>query len=314
MAVPQNSVRTDKEILVIICLGVSLLLTACGGGGVSVTTAPSPGAAAKANHVVLIVLENTNYSSVVASPDAPYLNSLIPQGAQAVNYYADVHPSIGNYFMLTSGQIVTIDDSYTGTVTAPDLATEEVGAGKSWKVYAEGIPSVGYTGGDTGAYLKRHNPFAYFADVAGSPEASNIVPFSQLATDASTTLPNLTMIVGNIFDVGHNCVPTVVTCTTSVRVQQADAWLQATLPQILSNVGFQNSGLLAVTFDESENDLTNGGGRVLTLLLGTNVKHGYQATGTYQHQSLLRLLLEAQGVNSLPNASALAPDMGEVWK
>jgi acid phosphatase len=261
-----------------------------------------------------VVLENANYASVVGSPDAPYLNSLIPTGALAINYYANVHPSIGNYFMLTSGNMVSTDDAYTGTVPPPELASTLAGAQKSWKVYAEAIPAAAYTGGDTGAYLKRHNPFAYFSDVEGTAAANNIVPFSLLATDATAPLPNFTMIVGNIYDVGHNCLPSVVTCTTSVRIAQADAWLKATLPQILSNASFQTSGLLAVTFDESENDNTNGGGRVATVLVGTNVKPGYQASGTYQHQSLLRLMLEAQGITALPNASAAAPSMAEVWK
>ncbi len=263
---------------------------------------------------MLVVLENVNYSSVVGSADAPYLNSLIPQGALVPNYYANVHPSIGNYFFLTTGQLVSGDDAYAGTAPAPDIATEEGGAGKSWKVYAEGIPSAGYLGGNTGVYLKRHNPFAYFADVVGTASASNIVPFPQFATDVAGTLPNFTMIVGNIYDVGHNCAPMVTSCTTAVRVQQADAWLKTTLPQIFGNASFQSSGLLAVTFDESENDMSFGGGHVATLLLGTNVKVGYQATGTYQHPSLLRLMLKAQGIITLPNAAAIGPDMGEVWK
>jgi acid phosphatase len=216
--------------------------------------------------------------------------------------------------MLTTGNIVTNDDAYAGDIIPPELASALTGAGKSWKVYAEGIPAAGYTGDNTGAYLKRHNPFSYFTDVAGTPAADNIVPFSQLATDAAGTLSNFTMIVGNIYDVGHNCLPTVTNCTEDVEVAQADAWLKTTLPQILSNTAFQGSGLLVVTVDESEDDNTNGGGQVPTVLLGTNVKAGYSATGLYQHQSLLRLMLEAQNITAFPNLSATAPTMAEIWK
>jgi acid phosphatase len=263
---------------------------------------------------VLVVLENQNYADVVGSANAPYLNSLIAQGTLATNYYANTHPSIGNYFMMTSGNIVTNDDEYTGTISPPEIVSALTGAGKSWKVYAEGIPSAGYTGGDTGAYLKRHDPLSYFTDVEGTAAASNIVLFSQLAEDTAGTLANFTMIVGNIYDVGHNCAPTITNCTTQVELQQADAWLSSTLPQVLANKGFSGSGLLAITFDESADDNTNGGGQVATVLLGTNVQQGYQATGFYQHQSLLRLMLEAQGIAQLPNAAATAPSMGEVWK
>jgi acid phosphatase len=295
------------------CVAIcAMLAVSCGGGSTSGTPTPTP--SLKANYVTLVVLENVNYVDVVGSTNAPYLNSLMAQGALATSYYANVHPSIGNYLMLTTGVIATTDDSYAGTIAPPDMASVLTGANRSWKVYAEGIPSVGYTGGDTGTYLKRHNPFAYFTDVEGTAAANNIVPFSQLTTDAGGTLANFTMIVGNIYDVGHNCQPTVTTCTTAIRVQQADTWLKNTLPQVLSNSGFAASGLLAITFDESESDNTNGGGRVPTVLLGTKVKAAYQATGTYQHESLLRLMLEAQGVSTLPGASSSAPSMAEVWK
>ncbi len=304
-----------------------LAMAACGGGGSSMSTVPSPSppivptsptappaASVEARQVVLVVLENQNYADVVGSADAPYLNSLMAQGTLATNYYANSHPSMGNYFMLTAGNLVSTDDAYSGTVSPPEIVSALTAAGKSWKVYAEGIPAAGYTGGSTGVYLKHHNPFAYFTDVEGTAEANNIVPFSQLATDASGTLANFVMVVPNIYDSGHDCVPTGANCTTAVEVQQADAWLQSTLLLILGNADFKASGLLAVTFDEWATDNTNGGGLVATVLLGTNVKAGYLATGMYQHQSLLRLMLEAQGVSALPGASAGAASMDEVWK
>src|SRR2546422_930621 len=66
----------------------------------------------KFGHVVIVLEENTNYSSVVGSSNMPYLNSLINQYGLATNYYADTHPSIGNYFALTTGQIITNNDGY----------------------------------------------------------------------------------------------------------------------------------------------------------------------------------------------------------
>jgi hypothetical protein len=37
----------------------------------------------------------------------PYLNSLANKYGLATHYYAEVHPWIGNYFMLTAGQAET---------------------------------------------------------------------------------------------------------------------------------------------------------------------------------------------------------------
>ena len=64
-------------------------------------------------HVVIVPLENHGYSQVVGSSSMPYLNSLIAKYGLATNYHADTHPSIGNYFMLTAGQIITNDDGQT---------------------------------------------------------------------------------------------------------------------------------------------------------------------------------------------------------
>src|SRR6266567_4287908 len=63
-------------------------------------------------HVVMLMEENQDYTTTVGNTVGwPNLNKLMQQGAVATNYYADVHPSIGNYFMLTTGQTVTTDDS-----------------------------------------------------------------------------------------------------------------------------------------------------------------------------------------------------------
>src|SRR5260370_31730733 len=62
---------------------------------------PTPSPVPATEQVVLVVLENHSFSQVIGSPSMPYLNSLAAQHALAGNYFADTHPSIGNYFMLT---------------------------------------------------------------------------------------------------------------------------------------------------------------------------------------------------------------------
>jgi hypothetical protein len=42
-------------------------------------------------------------------------------------------------------------------------------------------------------------------------------------------------------------------------------------------------------------------------------KTGYQSTTLYQHESTLRLMLQALGVTAFPNAAATAPDMTEFF-
>src|SRR3954468_6450148 len=138
----------------------------------------------RSNHVVLVIEENHSFESVIGSSSMPYLNSLASQYGLAVRYYADVHPSIGNYFMMTTGQTVTTSDGWPGTVTANNLARQLINANKRWRVYAQSLPSTGYVGGDRYPYVKHHNPFAYFSDVKNSAkERYNIVPSSDFVDD-----------------------------------------------------------------------------------------------------------------------------------
>ena len=111
------------------------------------------------------MLENASYSDVIGAASMPYLNSLAQKYALTTNYYANTHPSIGNYFMLTTG------DPYeprlvqrTASTELDNVVRELTAAGKTWKSYAESLPSVGYLGSDQ-LLLHRHNPMSYFSDV-----------------------------------------------------------------------------------------------------------------------------------------------------
>ena len=262
-------------------------------------------------HVVLVVEENQNYSSVVGNAAGwPNLNKLIGQGALATNYYANSHPSIGNYFMLTTGQILTNDDASTTVENVDSIARRMLANNASFKVYAEGITQ-GYVGGNNGLYLIRHNPFALLSDIAGSKQVAGAVlwPFPQFGADASTNaLPAFSFIVPDIDDDAH-----------TGTVQQADGWLQANVIAALSgNPAFQpgGDGVLAVVFDEAAtSDTTHGGGHVAAAFWGPNVKSGYtQASSTlYQHESMLRTIMEALQLPNPPAAASTAPDMGEFF-
>ena len=196
----------------------------------------------KSNHVVVVLEENHGYSSVIGNAAMPYLNSLATKNALATQYYANTHPSIGNYFMMTTGQIITNNDSYSGTVSADNIVRHLLTAGKTWKSYAENLPSVGYTGGDTGSYLRHHNPFTYFSDVFNSSvEKQNLVPFTQFASDLNNNrLPDFSFVVPNLNNDAHNGT-----------LAQADSWLKAHIAPLLSNPAFQQDGILIILFDEA---------------------------------------------------------------
>jgi acid phosphatase len=266
---------------------------------------------AGSKHVVMVMEENQSYASVVGdTTDWPHLNALIDNGALPTNYYADTHPSIGNYFMLTTGQILTNDDSSTQVWDVDNIARRMLAAGVSFRVYAEGIAQ-GYLGGDTGLYLIRHNPFAMLSDVAGNAQVAGqtIWPFAQFAADQSANnAPEFSYIVPNIDDDAHTGTPL-----------EADTWLQANVIAPLSgSAAFQpgGDGILIVDFDESlDSDTAYGGGHVAPVYWGPEVKAGYQQTSTtvYQHESMLLTVMDALGLSDPPGAAANAPAMGEFF-
>src|SRR2546426_7550533 len=195
------------------------------------------------NHIVMVVEENTDYTSVIGSSSMPYLNGLAQQYGLATQYYANTHPSIGNYFMMTVGTIITNDDSYGSVVTDDNVIRQLLAAGKTWKAYAEDLPSVGYVtlDVDNGAYASRHNPVVYLTDVHDdATQAQNVVPFTQFAADlANNALPNYSFIVPNLCNDAHDC--SLIT---------ADTWLQTNIDPLVKSAQFQQDGLLIILFDE----------------------------------------------------------------
>lgn len=256
-------------------------------------------------HVVVVLEENHGYSSVIGNPAMPYLNSLASQNVLLTQYYADTHPSIGNYFMLTAGQIITNDDGFSGTVNVDNIVRHLLTAGKTWKSYAESLPFVGYTGGDSGAYLRHHNPFSYFSDVVNSSaEKLNLVPFTQFAKDLNNgQLPDFSFVIPNVNDDAHNGT-----------LQQADSWLKANLAPLMNNAAFKQDGILIVVFDEAaDSDTAGGGGHVAAIVAGPHVKKGFHSSTHYQHQNVLRTVLAALGTGSYPGAAAGATPMSDAF-
>ncbi len=289
----------------------------CGGGRDQTPAAIPPAAGVpRFGLVALVMLENKSFSNVIGSPAMPYLNSLADRYGLATNYFANTHPSIGNYFMVTTGEIVTNDSNFTGTITADNLVRRMANAGVTWRVYAESLPSVGYTGPNVYPYAKRHNPFAYFSDVVESDlQRNNLVPLSQFADDLAVgNLPQYLYLLPNEQNNAHDCPEGMTTCTVEDKLAAADRWLEANVAPLIASPAFQSDGLLIINWDESEpDDLENGGGRVALVLVSSKVKQGHRSVTVYQHQSTLRLMLQTLGINTFPGTAASAPDMHEFF-
>jgi acid phosphatase len=264
--------------------------------------------------VVLVVEENHGYEQVIGSSSMPFLNSLAQRGAVATQYYANIHPSMGNYLELTTGAMATTNDSFVGVISDDNLAREINAAGKTWKSYAEDLPSAGYLGPNVNNYKRDHNPFAYFSDVQSN--AANLVPFTQFAADmAQGTLPNFSFVVPNLRDDAHDCPDGSLLCNDNDRLSRADQWLSTNIGPLLSSSQFQNNGLLLVVFDEAfQIDFRNGGGHVAFVAAGPKVKAGFQSGTFYQHQNALRTICNALALTTCPGAGATAAPQSDMFQ
>lgn len=256
------------------------------------------------NHVFIVVEENHSYSSVIGNSAMPYLNSLAKKYGLATQYYASTHPSIGNYFMLTTGQVITNNDSFCSTIQQDNVVRHLLVAGKTFKSYAESLPRAGYTGCGVYPYVKRHNPLAYFSDIANSSEKYNLVPFSQFSKDLTNgNLPNYSFIVPNLLHDAHD---------GSLSI--ADTWLKTNIAPLIASATFQKDGVLMIVFDESvDTDKQHGGGHVTAVVIGPKVKPGSRSTVMYQHQNALKTLMKALGLGSYPGSAGSAVSMNDLF-
>jgi len=269
------------------------------------TTVVRPGAPPRNlfTHAFIIVEENREYGDIIGSPQAPYINHLAATYGLATDYYAVTHPSLPNYLALISGSTQGMTyDCADCSFDAPNLVDEFARHSITWKAYMEGLPSPCYNGTSAGSaldyargsyYVRRHNPFMYFQDVANSPSrCQNVVPFSQFAADLrSGQVPDFVWITPNLANDMHNGT-----------IRQGDDWLAEHVPAILRSNAWKNGGALFIVWDEGTSN--NGccganGGRIPVLVITPGEPPSTRSATPYTHYSLLRTIEESWGLDLL---------------
>jgi phosphatidylinositol-3-phosphatase len=251
-------------------------------------------------HVVLVVFENHEASSIAGNAAAPTFNALARHYATLTNYDAVAHPSLPNYLALASGSTQGItSDCWNCIVRARNLADTLAARGKTWKTYAEDLPYPGFTGGSAGRYAKKHDPFLYFRDVMGSRARRNrVVPYTQLSRDlAAHRVPDFSLVIPNLCNDMHDCT-----------VATGDAWLKAHVVPLLHSRQLRGG----VIFDEGTSD-AGGGGRIEALALGPTVKRGSRFTRPTNHYGLLRTIEDAWNLPRLGSSRTATP-IGGIWR
>jgi hypothetical protein len=243
-------------------------------------------------------MENKELPAVIGSSAAPYLNALARRYGLATQSFAVTHPSLPNYLALTSGSTQGVTSDCTGCqVAAPNLVDQLEAARVSWRAYLEDYPGDCFTGAGVAGYAKKHDPFAYYADVVRSASrCRNLVGFAALASDLRRgRLPTFIWISPNLCDDTHDC-----------GVAVGDRFLARTVPPLLRELG--SSGFLVITWDEGASDAgccapAAAGGHIATIVAGPGARRGARETQPLDHYGVLGTIEDALG---LPRLGAAA--------
>jgi phosphatidylinositol-3-phosphatase len=203
-------------------------------GAAQGAVAPSRSDVPRYSHLFVIVAENKGYDLIVApKTQAPNLNRLANTYGLASQFFAEVHPSEGNYVAMLGGDTFGIHDDdaiyckpktediwcpkskrpdyVDHTLTARSLMDQLESRGLTWKGYMEDLPEPGSLavrwptarapmhGIPEQAYAAKHNGFVNFLRVQHDPQrGGKLVDFRVLEQDlASGRMPNYAHIVPN---------------------------------------------------------------------------------------------------------------------
>jgi hypothetical protein len=255
-------------------------------------------------HVYLIVMENRESRSIVGNPAAPYINSLIARYGLATNYHAVAHPSEPNYLALFSGSTQGVTDDAVHQLARRNLVDQLEAAGKTWRVFAQNLPSgcfsgaVAHGGRDgTGTYARKHEPAISFKSIYSRPiRCAKIRDFTAFDPAAA----NFELIVPNLCNDMHDC-----------STAHGDTFLRSFMPKILGSPAMKGS-VIFLTWDEGTSAL-GGGGKVATIVIGPTVAKGYRSATPHSHYSLVRTIESAWGLGCL-NRTCFANTLSEFFR
>jgi hypothetical protein len=250
-------------------------------------------AAAKPDHVVIVVLENKRYDAVIGDAKVPWVNALAAGGANLTRFYAETHPSQPNYLALFSGSTQGVRDNKCphDLGARPNLGRQLIDAGFSFTGYSEDLPNAGWRGCSHGRYVRRHVPWVNFSNVPASAHQ----PYTAFPRDYRK-LPTLAFVIPNLCHDMHDCPKA-----------DADAWLRRQFAGYVAWAKTHNS-LFVLTFDE---DNQTGGNHIATIVAGAGVRPSRYAARA-DHYGLLRTLQDIYGLRPTGRSASAAPVHG-VW-
>jgi phosphatidylinositol-3-phosphatase len=283
-------------------------------------------------HVFIIMMENTSYSSLIGNPNAPWINSAVATYGFATDYFGVTHPSQPNYIAATSGSTNGVTSDNDITINVPNIVDQIEGSGRTWKAYMQSYalcssPTQSVCGNQL--YERKHNPFISYQDVQSNPaRVAKIVDFSQLATDlANKSVPDYTWISPDQCHDMHGIGSTPSDPCDFSQVQSliktGDTFLNNTVNTIMNSQAFNGNSVIFITWDESDFpfgdtsgccDANPGGGHVVMLTISHSSHKPRTSSVAYNHYSMLSTIEGGWSLGCLANTcdTANVPTMSDL--
>lgn len=264
------------------------------------------------DHVVIVVLENQDYSTAVHDK---FLGSLAQRGILFTNFKGLFHNSYPNYLAMVGGRPFSvswwnsdhqIDLPAVGEEPPLTIADRIPDA----KNYAEDYPGGvdAYTITHQGPYVRRHVPFASFENTRG-PDHIVGVPRNVLDpghrffidADSPDRFPRYALYSPNVRNDGHD-----------TGLAHAAAWLEQFLLRF-NGTRAASGTLIIVTFDESAHRERSN--HIYTVLLGPMLDPGMRVyEKPVNHYNVLRMIEDNFGVEPLGPGDGGAKPIDGIWR
>jgi hypothetical protein len=259
------------------------------------TTQTTTLAPAAIQHVVVISMENQDYSNIYGP--RTYETSVANTYGLATNYYGIGHFSTDNYIAMTSGASWNSclgGDSGPGSCPQnQDNIFHQLGSGQAQDLIEPGNTDV------------NHNPVEYYTDLGCSGPGTCAYEQTLPSTFTSATLnPKYTFISPNKTDDGHDS-----------SAGTGDSWLSSEVPKIMATPQYTGGSLaILIVYDESNVSDTQGAttppnNHVYLSVISPNVRAVKDST-VFTHYSLLRTTEDLLGLSPLGSATSATTMVG----